>query len=443
VSAFDPFALSPGRADDLAVVTSERRWSYGALRAAVDERAEEMSAASDGPPRAEPLLADPGLSTIVEILAFWRVGRVPAPLNPRLTETERAEARSVLYASAIPPGTCLVLWTSGTSGKPRGVALSSQSLRAISEASRERLALGSGDVWLASLSPAHVGGLVSIVRALLLGSALIVPDAIDGVRMDRMLEQGVEGVTPTHVSLVPTQFGQILDRRGDRPAPAHLRCALIGGAHAPASLVGRAIEAGWPIALTYGATEMCSQIATAPPALVRQKPGTVGAPMVGVELSVSEGGELLVRGPGQALGYVGPTTGPVADQEGWYHTGDLGRVDAQGHLWITGRRIDRIVTGGVTVDAIEVEEAVRAHPAVVDVCVVGLPDPGWGERVAALVVPVVGEFDVDDVDGFVRERNMRAKVPTIWHTAVELPRNANGKVDRTAVRVRLQGLGRS
>jgi O-succinylbenzoic acid--CoA ligase len=355
----------------------------------------------------------------------------------------------------------VVLWTSGTSGRPRGIALSWDNLEAITRASEQRLDLARDDVWVASLSPAHVGGLVLIVRSLLLGGTLVVPAALDGDAISELLDHGLpaplggrpdpdhRALVPTHVSLVPTQLHRILDVRGERGAPAGLRCVLVGGAHAPASLVARALDAGWPIALTYGATEMSSQIATAPPELVRVKPGAVGAPMPGVEVSLSGAGELLARGGTLALGCVGAEVPLLSDEDGWYHTGDLGRIDDEGHLWITGRRIDRIVSGGVTIDAVEVEEAIRSHPDVADACVVGVPDAEWGERVGAWVEPVAagggpGEtpgrtLTGETLTGHLRDRITGAKMPRLWHVAPGLPRNANGKADRATVLAVLSG----
>jgi O-succinylbenzoic acid--CoA ligase len=304
--------------------------------------------------------------------------------------------------------------------------------------SLDRLELrGDEDVWLASLSLAHVGGLALVTRALYLGSTLLVPASARPEDVVGLFDEGSEdGPVPTHISLVPTQLHRILDLFGERRAPQSLRCVLIGGAHAPSSLVDRAIALGWPIALTYGATEMSSQIATASPALVRVKPGTVGEPLRDVEVRIDESGEILARGPTQALGYVG-TDRTLADEDGWYHTGDLGRLDEDRHLWVTGRRIDRIVSGGVTIDAVEVEEALRAHPAVLDACVVGVADEKWGERVGAWIEPVVGEFDVEEVETELRGRLSAAKLPRLWLVEGGLPRNANGKVDREAVRARL------
>jgi acyl-CoA synthetase (AMP-forming)/AMP-acid ligase II len=131
-------------------------------------------------------------------------------------------------------------------------------------------------------------------------------------------------------------------------------------------------------------------------------------------------------------GYVG--SGSLVDAEGWHHTGDVGRLDADGDLWVIGRRIDRIVSGGVTVDAVEVEEALRSHPGVADACVVGVPDPTWGERVAAWIEPAGDTVDLDDLDAFVRARLAAPKLPRHYHVERALPRNANGKVDRARVR---------
>jgi acyl-CoA synthetase (AMP-forming)/AMP-acid ligase II len=185
---------------------------------------------------------------------------------------------------------------------------------------------------------------------------------------------------------------------------------------------------------------MCSQIATASPDLTRRKPGTVGTALQGVGLRLGEDGEILTRGETRALGYVGGGGGShvgassLTDADGWYHTGDLGRIDDDGDLWVTGRRADRIVSGGVTIDAVEVEEALRSHPGVVDACVVGVPDPTWGERVAAWVEPVVGEFDLEEVETHVRAMLSAPKMPRLWHVEGDMPRNAAGKLDRAKVR---------
>ncbi len=421
--------------DELVIVHRSGGLSRRELVARVEARKKELLAELTGVGPADgvrPLEIDADVDGIVELLATWSAGLVAAPLNTRLTDDARRQARTALSGASPPVGTSVILWTSGTSGRARGVALSWANLEASAQASDVRLGLRTDDVWLASLSLAHVGGLALVTRALLLGSRLIVGGRFDVVETVELLE-GANG--PTHVSLVPTQLHHLLDAWGARSAPSRLRCVLIGGAHAPHSLVERAIDGGWPVALTYGATEMSSQIATAGPDEVRSGRRDVGLPLDGVEVRVGDDGELLVRGITKALGYVGDGVGEISDDDGWYHTGDLGEVDEEGRLSITGRRIDRIVTGGVTLDAVSLEEDLRRHPAVLDVCVVGVPDAVWGERVAAWVEPIRGEFDLDDVESWVAEEMTSSHRPRLWKVGDSLPRNSNGKVDRAQVRL--------
>lgn len=435
----DVLARSPGRPDAVALATPTVAWTFGQLTDVVDARALEMRGEGLSPGVLHPVVLETDAEGIVTLLAAWRIGAIPVPLHPRLTEAERGAASTSLHD--VPEGTQVVLWTSGTGGRARGVALTFANLAASAQAAAERLSLGPNDVWLASLSLAHVGGLALVTRSLLLGGALVVIGSYDVRSVAELLEgRGSSADTYpaiTHLALVPTQLLDLLDELDGAEPPASLRCALIGGAHAPAELVARAHRAGWPLALTYGATEMCSQIATADPELTRRKPGTVGETLPGVELRLESDGELHVRGPTQAIGYVGDDVEPLVDPEGWYRTGDIGRLDSQGDLWITGRRADRIVSGGVTVDAIEVEEALRTHPSVIDACVVGVPDDRWGEKVAAWVEPVVGEFDIERIESHLTPKLSAPKLPRLWHIGGELPRNANGKLDRAKVRTTL------
>jgi o-succinylbenzoate---CoA ligase len=462
----DPLRASAGRPETIALVDGGQAWTFAELDERVQARVESMERTVSG--AVAPVFIEPDAAGIVELLALWRAGSVPVPLNARLSDPELDRARASLAAATLPRETQVVLWTSGTSGRPRGVALSWNNLTHLTRAAAERLGLDANDVWLATLSPAHVGGLALVLRALLLGGTLVCAGRFEAAHLSDLLDgRGLpDGIrAPTRCSLVPTQLLRVLEYRAGRGAPDSLRSVLVGGAHAPASLVERALADAWPVALTYGATEASSQVATAPPELVRRKPGSVGPPLSGIELRIAANGEILVRGPTRALAYVGEGTlsdngggivveGPAArddvvrgaflpDEDGWYHTGDLGRLDEDGDLWITGRRIDRIVSGGVTVDAVEVEEALRAHATVVDACVVGIPDEEWGERIAAWVEPVVGEFDVEAVSEDLRAVLSAAKLPRAWHVAEGLPRNANGKVDRAAVRARLERLRES
>lgn len=437
----DVLAETPAAADAVALLSRERAWTYGELDGEVTRRAEALRREGATAGRIVPVTLSPDEEGVLTLLSLWRAGAVVAPLNSKLTEAERAAARAGL--EGVTTKAQAVLWTSGTAGRPHGVALGFDAIRASTEGAARRLDLSGVDVWLASLSPAHVGGLVLVARSVLLGATLVAVGPFDAAgTLELMGGRGLpagRGPGLTHISVVPTQLLRLLDEAGDRPPPQSFRCALVGGAKAPPDLVERALAAGWPIALTYGLTEATSQVATAPPSLTRRKPGTVGRPLDGVEVGLGEGGEILVRGRTLASGYAGPGGEKLIDPDGWHHTGDLGGFDEEGDLWVLGRRTDRIVSGGVTVDAVEVEEALRAHPRVADACVVGVPDAEWGERVSAWVVPLGADLAPEDLDAYLRGVLSAPKRPRAYRMGSELPLNANGKVDRRAVR---EALGR-
>jgi O-succinylbenzoic acid--CoA ligase len=167
-------------------------------------------------------------------------------------------------------------------------------------------------------------------------------------------------------------------------------------------------------------------VATAHPALVRQKPGTVGKPLSGVEVRIDEIGELLVRGPTVAPGQT--------REDGWLGTGDLAREDGDGDLWIVGRRSDRIISGGVNVDPAEVEQVLESLPGVTAAVVVGVPDPEWGERVVAGVVGQFSGQSLEELDRLTRTILSPAKCPRAFQILEAVPLNPHGKVDREAIR---------
>jgi len=333
-----------------------------------------------------------------------------------------------------PDDVVAILRTSGTGGRARAVALTRRNFHASARAVRARLALGPHDAWHASLSLAHIGGMALVDRALAAGSRVVTRGEW---RLEELVELLGAGAV-SHVSLVPTMLGRLLDAGLPHPLPASLRCVLVGGAGAPPDLVERALSAGLPVALTYGMTETCSQVATAPPALVGAKPGSAGAPLDGVEVRIAADGEIEVRGDMVARAY--HQGDPIAGPDGWHRTGDLGRLDRGGHLWVTGRKARLIVSGGVNVHPAEVERVLAAHPAVAEAAVVALPDPEWGERVAAAIVPAVArELRVQAIHRHCRELLGPAARPRALVMLAELPRNPNGKIDRARLAARLSG----
>ena len=412
-----------------------RAWAGEDLAECLRTREAALRAGGVVPGTITPLLADLSAAGVVNLLAHWSARTVPALLNPLLPPPELARAldapirpgASGSEAAAGPGRSVAILRTSGSTGVPCTVTLSKDNVVASIEGAASRLGLGAADTWLASLSTAHVGGLLTVARALLLGCRLVT--VADGrVPPVRAIGDAIRGQADSppvsHVSLVPTQLARLLEFWGGRPPPPSLRCVLVGGAATPPDLLAACLRARWPIALTYGMTETTSQIATATPGQVRHKPGSVGKVLGVGELARTADGELKFRGPTLAV---------PPDPDGWYHTGDYGYFDGDGDLWITGRRSERIVSGGVTVGASEVEGVLRLHPAVADACVVGVPDEHWGELVAACVVGVEGEFNLDQLQAWTRTQLAPSHRPRCWLLAAGLPRNPNGKLDRSRV----------
>ena len=478
----DPLrAAAQARPDAPALDDGEKVWTYAELDAGVSRMTRRLAPLGAGPGSTVALVAHPNALSIQALWAVPRSGAVVAPLNPRLgaAAMERAldaigpdlilsteeDVHDPALSGALDPDwvTTLddlprpsggggggadgeavsvptsraesgaspfaLLWTSGTSGEPRAVPILSSALEASARASVARLALTDADRWYASLSLGHVGGLALVHRAAYVGCTLLVRGRFSAEVLAALI--GREALT--HASLVPTMLTRLLEVGEGEDVPATLRCLLVGGAAAGGALVPNAVEHGYPIALTYGLTEACSQVATAPPALVAEKPGTVGPPMDGLEIRIRENGEICVRG-----GTVSPG---AADGEGWLATGDLGRLDGDGHLWISGRISDRIVTGGATVDPRSVEGVLEGLPGVSEAAVTGLPDDVWGEMVVALIVPDPGtEADASVLMTLAQERLSPSELPRRVEFADKLPLNANGKIDRAQVRAFFTGV---
>ena len=337
----------------------------------------------------------------------------------------------------------LVLFTSGTTGEPKGVRLTRRNLVASAVGSADRLGVDPADRWLVCLPMYHMGGLAPLVRSTLYGTTTVLQRSFDaGETAAAMAEYGVTGV-----SLVPTMLRRLLDA-GWTP-PDSLRFVLLGGGPASEDLLARAADRGVPVYPTYGATETASQVATATPSEAREYTGTVGRPLSTVEVSVrddgsavprGERGEVVVAGPTVAPGYLDAERTAAAFGPAGFHTGDVGYRDEGGRLWVVGRLDDRIVTGGENVQPARVVDALRGVDGVADAAVVGLPDEQWGERVTALVVPAA-DLTPEAVRAGVRERLADYAVPKTVGFADALPRTPSGTVDREAVAERLRDAG--
>jgi long-chain acyl-CoA synthetase len=393
-----------------------------------------------------------GWQLVVAVLGAMKAGATVAPLDSLLTGDERAAiladlaprlvvddapADEATWKTCEPPGPALVLYTSGSTGRPKGAVLSHAALAfALRSWAEPVMALSPDDVVLAALPLSHSYGLNGALLAPLLAGAtvrLVERFSADGVA--RLLARGEVTVFPG----VATMFRRLLDVDAFRGG-SKLRLALSGAAPCPWELAAEfRARTGVRVLRGYGMTELFRPISYLA-ADAEDRPDAIGRAVPGVELRVVDDagdpvapdgvGELLVRTPAAMDAYLNAAAETEAVLAGgWFHTGDLASVSADGWVRITGRKRERILRGGYSVFPPEVESVLLAHPEVAEAAVLGLPHPELGEEVAAFVVLRPGaRANAAALTAYCRDRLAAFKYPR-WVTVVDaLPRSATGKV---------------
>jgi o-succinylbenzoate---CoA ligase len=322
-------------------------------------------------------------------------------------------------------GAAVVIATSGSTGAAKHVVLSAAALQASARATADRL--GGPARWLLALPAQHVAGVQVVVRALLAGAPPVVQDLRGGFRPADFAAATRElGADRRCTSLVPTQLGRILDAGSAAlDALRGYAAVLVGGAALPPRLHERAVAAGVAVVTTYGMSETAG--------------GCVydGHPLDGVRVELQPDGRIRLSGATLADGYLGdPELTAAAFVGGWFRTGDLGRW-REGRLEVLGRADDVIVTGGEKVAPAAVERVLTAQDGVAAACVVGVPDPEWGQVVAAAVVPdgagTLGPGFAERLQAAVRAELSRAAVPRVLRAVPRIPLHGIGKPDRVAI----------
>lgn len=316
-----------------------------------------------------------------------------------------------------------VVATSGTTAEPRHVVLSRGAMEASARAVSESLAVvPEEDRWLACVPLHHIAGLAIVARGYFCETAVTVHPSFD------LSDVGAASSRCTLVSLVPTMLSRLLDA----PAPLkEFRQILLGGGPLASSLLQRTADAGASIVTTYGLSETGG--------------GCVhdGKPLSGVRISISEDGEILVKGDVVMSGYHHdlPASQAAFTSDCWLRTGDLGELGPGGRLEVIDRIKDIVITGGVNVSPTSVERVLSEHPMVREVCVAGMPDHEWGERVVAFIVPRL-EADpptLEDLRSFGSERLLAPELPRELRLVHSLPRSSSGKVIRRELRQMAHG----
>jgi acyl-CoA synthetase len=380
------------------------------------------------------LLADVGLSGIPKIvLRGSRSGWTP--FEDVVSYSRRAESRAT---AADEP--CLVLFTSGTTSKAKAAVHSSRTLLAETRQLADAWGLGWEDVAYMPAPLQHITGVLNAMTIpLLVGACAVLAERWDP-------EQAVADMTRHQVtySAGATVFLQELTEAArDARIRLPLRMFACGGAAVPRTVMERSEEQGIPAARVYGMTELPTVTVMSRAYPFAMRADTDGAIAPGVEVRVVDDrsralptgseGELLVRGPERMLGYLDPVANRAAlDDVGWFHTGDVGVLDGEGFLTITGRLKDVINRGGEKFSARDIEDLLAAHPAVRQAAVVAGPDPRFGEvPVAFVVLDGVGHASADELSRHLHATGLaRQKTPVAWHFMESLPMTPSGKVKK-------------
>ncbi len=274
----------------------------------------------------------------------------------------------------------VVLHTSGSSGAPKRAVLTRMNLTANAYVSNERIPLEPGDRWLLSLPLYHVSGIGVLWRCLLAGACVAIPE--DGAP----LLDAIRTAQPTHLSLVPTQLQRLLAAPSGAATLASCKAILLGGGPIPPGLLQRAVNAGLQVHITYGMTETASQIATSGILTPAELSNPGAEPLFTDEVRIDVNGEILVRGPALFAGYLeGNVLRQPVDADGWFATGDLGRIGSDGKLRVTGRKDNMFVSGGENVQPERVEAALLEIDGVREAIVVPRPDGKFGARPVAFL----------------------------------------------------------
>jgi long-chain acyl-CoA synthetase len=455
-------AVQPG-----AIALSDQQGAeltYAGLAAAAERSAAGFAAAGVAPGDVVPVIARNQAGWVTAMLGLIRAGALPAAVNWRLAAPEVAALLRLAGPAAAdrppprpvdrlrPSEPAILVHTSGTTGRPKLVPLTHQQLiTAVVFMKLEVPEAVPGARHLSALPLFHVAGLANLSYTLFTGGHLHLLAGFDPAGfVDELVRRQIQ-----LTQLVPTLIHAVTQEVSSRAEPSDLSDLIevvYGASPIRPELLERAVAVlGCRFRQNYASSETGPlPITSLPPEdhdPARGRLGTAGRPSLGWEVRLGERGEIQVRGAAPLPGYWNDpeATARSLTADGFYRTGDVGTLGADGYLTIVDRLSDLVITGGENVYPAEVEAVLAGHPAVADVAVIGIPDERWGETVHAIVVLAPGNaarangdaeagFDAAALVSWARERLAGFKCPTGVTVVTELPRNATGKVLRAALR---------
>jgi O-succinylbenzoic acid--CoA ligase len=474
--SINAFLLKTQEMSSPAIYSNSLQLNYEEFRKEVLKTAGILSALGIGDKDNIAIIGNSDVDFVINLLALWQIKTVPVLISPRLTRSEieqqiiTSDCKVVLQNRMIksiapsfdikiiiypfdeelepddieaseelnPEDTAIIIFTSGASGNSKGVELSFSNLLQSAKIGDKIIHHHKEDRWLASLPFYHIGGFSIISRSLLFGTSIIVPESLQ----IQDLAEVMKNFNPTLCSFVPTQLKRML--AADIPPNDELRNTLLGGGFIDQRLVFDAISDGWKITKVYGSTETSSFVSSISDEDIYDKPRSVGAAVKPNQIIIvnesrfqipwGEVGEIAVSSPTVMKGYYNDEDETEKKiEDGFYFTGDIGFVDADGCLFIESRRTDLIITGGENVNPNEVEKRLIENPEISDAAVFPLKDDDWGEIVATAIVLTnkKNSIELDEIQEFVKDDLAGFKIPKKLFIEKELPRNELGKILRS------------
>jgi len=418
------------------------------------------------------ILGEHTIEFVISVLALWKLGAIPVLLNPKVSQTalidyfQSANCNLLIgsedqlkkynitvqkfitiptnlnessseddKAEIIPGKIAAIIFTSGSSAKPKGVKLSFNSFYQSGLIGDTILKHSTGDRWFASLPFYHVGGFSILTRALLFSVPIIIPRS---VQTDELIKS-INEFNPTLTSFVSTQLKRLVDKKF-KPNP-ELKNVLLGGGYISNELIKQAIEIGWKITKVYGSTETTSFVTALSPEDFKSKPGSAGKPIAPNKINIVDEnnntlaenitGEVLISSPSLMQGYLNAQDEDKTKNE-YFHSNDIGFIDDGGYLFLESRKSDIIISGGENINAFEVEKEILQHSSIRETAVFPLKSDEWGETVAAAIMlnEGINNFRIEELKTFLKNKLADFKIPKKIFIVQELPKTELGKVEK-------------
>ena len=379
-------------------------------------------------------IKDSGLQLCLVENSLWRSGM-----------TDPFKSYSAFLITSADPGELIpvfksnwvasIMYTSGTTGRPKGVLQTFGNHFYSAVSSALNLGLSSADKWLCVAPIFHISGFSIIMRGLIYGITVRLVEKFRAEELERILANE----TVTIMSVVPFMLKKLIQQQNKTNTHYNsaFRCMLLGGGTIDRETLEACLQRSIPVVQCYGMTETCSQIVALRSADALLKLGSVGQPLFSTQLKLSKDGEILLKTPALTPGYLNlPDKLPSKMIDGWYRTGDIGHLDKEGYLYIDGRADEMLISGGENIFPQEVEQVYQRYPQINEVAVVGQNDSVWGQVPVAFVVSD-RRLSPTKLINYGYEHLARYKVPQHYIFVSELPKNASGKIRRFMLREKL------